>query len=375
MSETISPKDFLTQAEQSYGKGAAWVIKTALALGAAGLLWVAGPAILAFLSLMTAIVGQAIVLGSLVGVVFIAYMFFSNPRIRAMLHDQWDGLIRSIVTSSIIINPIDRLNAYADEYLQGKIDSVHNVQDFIKGKQKAHMDLVEQKTHELDQKREEAAVRSKRSCPDGENWKATQQGVMDHEEFRNLSEEIGQLTQFLARLEKMGKRYDVFVAMLDKCEHAFGLSIRKTRGTVKMATEEFEATQGMVDATQAVSGVVNETDERTKVFNLTLEYVSTQIAGSVAQVESNFDRMRTYLGSADIQSDISEQRLMSELNDMDGKTDAAISRLDESQPTTLQDMASRVAGLHSSNVQSSVGASTPSGDRKYEGIRRKLQLR
>lgn len=374
MTESTSPKEFLTQAELKYGKNVARLIKLAMFGAGGALLWVVGPGILALLTLATAIVGQAIVLGGLLAFVFSLYMFFTNSRIRAMIRDQWAGLIESCIQAGIKVNPIARLNAYVDEYLQGKLNLVKKALDFIRARSNWHTDQIEKKSAELGNLITQAAHRKKRSFnEEAETWKNTAAAQEDREEFVLLSDQIVLLKQSLERLEKMGKRFELFMTLLEKQERAFDLSIRKTRSIVRTSSDEYEASQNMAAVTEAMSGVMNNTDERTRIFNATLEYVAQEIASNVAKVENDFDRTRSIIASADLQSEVAEEQLLAELSAMGDRTDAAISNLESKGATSVQDMVSRVRGADSVGVATQVASTMPSGSRKYEELIRKVR--
>lgn len=371
---SISPKDFLTQAELKYGKKWGGWIKWGSIAGGVLLFAALGPTISVLLSTAIAVVGKLAVLGVIAVIVALLGAFFTNPTIQASIRDQWAGLIKSIAKDGVKINVIDRLQAYADEYLQGKLNYVHEVTDFIRGNWNHLKDQIEQMGAQLEQARAEAAFRLKRSCLNVKTnqWKTDSQGVEDRDEFTLSSQNINMLQESVGRLQKMNNRYELFMALLEKCGRVFDLSIRRTRSIVQVAVEEFKATNELGEATDAISGVIEGSDARTQLFNATMDYVNDVIATNVAKADGFVNRISSTIRSTDVQSDIAQEQLMRELSTMDDQTDAAISSL-QSPQLSKQDLLSRVSGASGATVATNVSATMSSGDAKYAELLKKVR--
>ncbi|HEY4506578.1 MAG TPA: hypothetical protein VJH71_00190 [Candidatus Paceibacterota bacterium] len=363
MPTSTSPKDFVTQAEQKYGKKAGLAIK--ILLGMLGIFAIAsfGPTVVAALETVRQIVTEAVFLSGMFAAILLLFAF-----VKAMwpvIVDQYHGIIKKLTKVAITINPIERLEAYANEYLNSRLEMVDQSVDFVRAKKNEQADRKEKMEGQLEEAVESARALQSRNYVSGK-WTNEEAA----ETFRMLSERIDMFRNTLAKYEKMDKRYELFMALLTKIRRAFDMSIQRTRFTVEMVSNEFEAARSMAVTTQVVGGVVQGTDERTLLANQTLAYVNQSIAHDIARVEGFFERTREFIQTAALQGDVAEDRLLTELNSMSAETDQAIVNLEGAGSGA--EVVERVRAL-SSMDSASVRASMPSGDRKYQDLLRRVR--
>ncbi len=308
-----SAKDFLTRQEKGLG-----FVGTFLAgCVGIGVLFKALPFITSFLERLTDMVGKALVLGGELFLAFVVLMFLTNPRTWSLLKHVQYAFARWLSLLAIKQNPVARMRAFADEYLQEQFQRYNDATSVVEQQLNNTRRDIERATGELN----DAAgivrqLQKKHYDPATKRWDDED----NHNQFRLQAQRVQFLEDTLKKLRTGEARLAMVVKVLDKCRSIFRFKIDSTKQSADFLERQLVSAQGTADALEAATSAFGGGD-MARFDEMTRAYIEDQISGSVARIEVFLEAIPELTTLADLRGDIAEDGMMERLREWDSETD------------------------------------------------------
>jgi len=310
-SGTSSIKDFVSKREKVLG-----VIGTALIVGGLGYFLL--PVVLPHINNILQLVDTSFsFLGSILikGVTLIVALFIlMQPRVWTLGWHLFNMITRATSKVMLRIGGIERLEAYAQEYLGAKMQLVVNALNTITTERKVSEKRIAEYEDRIADAREKAdAIRSKYFDKAAQQWKNPDA----QSEFQKLAMQVQMWEQSLKKFRAQLKRIQLQEELCKKFQRGYGFYIDMIRSAVENLRAEWEASRGMAQASQAISSTVGEGDDFTRFFNEGVEFFQRDIARFEATVENFMTIMPEFTRGVDMAEETSEAKLLAQLETLD----------------------------------------------------------
>lgn len=321
-----SARDFLTRQEKKLGAMASIGFLALLALGA---MLFSGP-ILAivnnFLTLAIGVVGKTLALGALAVVLVFAVMFALDPRTWTLLWHLQHGFTRWLSEQWMKKDPIGRLRAFADEYLELMYNRFIELQGVVEAQLnriREDIDVQENGTEagkeglRLTQKMAKH-LRDKHYDAGAQRWKNNQAYL----EFKLLSQRSMMLETNLKDLRKHERLLSYAVQVLEKFANTFRFKIHATRQSADLLEMRYESAKAVHGALMAIQTAFGFGD-MAQFDQMTRRYIEGEIAGYLGQSEAILKAIPELTSGEALKGEMAAEELMERLARWDELADEA----------------------------------------------------
>lgn len=281
-----------------------------LALGAVGVgLFFAAPAILAFLATLTAIVGQAIMLTILGGVLFVLLYTVTNKKFQTLCSYFFKSAMRKVTQLFVEIDPIGIMKGYI-ESMMDKRDVMGATRDKLRGQLK----VLEGKIGKNEQTYENSMSLAKVAKDKGNTAALT---VNSRQAIRmetlNKTSLLPLKAQMEAHLRAANKYYEVTGTVIDDLKNE--VSAREEEREMMLSSHS------VMKAAKAI--MMGGSDER-ELFDQAMEYVVQDYGMKLGEIESFIENSKPFVDGLDMQNGVYEAEALKRLTEWENKADSIL---------------------------------------------------
>lgn len=322
-------------------------ILTAAILG--GLTFLVGPFILPSVVSTLGLINQSfsylIAIMIKAGLMGLVGFIITRPRfwtIGAHLSHSIGKFISDIV---IRMNPVERAQHYANEYLDAQRQKIHAKERKVRGIYDKLKKNVEDLTDRCEQIAAELRTLKVRHH-NGQQWNSER----NEDTFRRLSLEYDTKQGSLKRLQALLEVTDNRLKFLKKALRAYDYFIDSIRIIVDAVTAEYEMTKATAEAVRGIEEVVSGSSDQARFFQASMAVLASEIADFNAQIDQIMNYGSDMVANAELRGEVAEDkmmRLLSEGQSIDHRLDLALARAQESQTLVASRDTLRIEGkLH-----------------------------
>lgn len=280
----------------------------ALAAGG-GALWFAAPAILAFVTTLTAIVGQTIMLVILGVILFALFSLITNKKVRTLVSYMFKSAMRKVTGVFVEIDPIGIMKSYVEE-LQNKRETMGVSRDKLMGQ----IRVLERKINATNDKFETAMSIAAKASKEGNTGTfrvhANQAGRM---EKLNKTSYVPMLTQLQVHLRALNKFYDVT-----------GTVISDLANEVEAREEERKVILDSHSAMMAAKQILNGGTDSRELFDQAMEYVVEDYGMKMGEIDSFLESSKSFVDGLDMQNGVYEDAALKRIQEWEAKGDSIL---------------------------------------------------
>lgn len=286
-----------------------------LSAAAVGLFF-AGPTILAFLTMMTAIVGQAITVTALC--VILAGMLFliTNKKVQTLVSYMFKSAMRKITGLFVEIDPIGIMQSYI-ESLKGKREVMENAKTKLAGQITVLLNKMKKYAAEYDQAMQTvriAKAQGKDSVFAVQSRQAGRLEKVNKEKYGPL------LTQMQMHLRVLQKYWEVTGTVIDDLTNE-----------VAVKKDEREMILSSYSAMAAAKKIINGgTDER-ELFDQAMEFVVQDFGMKMGEIDSFIESSQGFVEGLDLQNDVYKADALEKLKAWESKSGSLLLSPNEKQ--------------------------------------------
>ena len=306
-----------------------------LALGGVGL-YFAAPALLAFVTTLTALVGQTFMLAILGTGLFIFLNIVFNKKVQTLVRYMFKSAMRWITKWWVEIDPIGIMSNYITELLD-KREVMAISRDKLRGQLTVLDRQIAKNSTEYESSMAMAA-------------KANQQGNAGV--FSVQSRQAG-------RLEKLNKeslvplqtQMQVHLRALNKYYEVTGTVIDDLRNEVKARQIEREMILASHTAMKAAKAILMGGTDAKELFDQAMEFVVEDFGMKMGEIDSFIENSRGFVEGLDMQNGVYEAEALKKLQAWENKADSIL--LGNSKAQLLENNAS------TSIIATQIGVASP----------------
>ena len=281
-----------------------------LALGAGGVgLWFAAPAILGFLTVLTSIVGQAIMLTILGVVLFVLLYIITNKKFQTLCSYFFKSAMRKITGAFVEIDPIGIMKSYI-ERMTAKREIMGNTRDKLNGQLKVLDQKIADNAHTYENSMAMAKI-AKEKGNTGILTVQSRQAI--RMEQLNKESLLPLKAQMEAHLRAASKSYEVTGTVIDDLKNE--VSAQQIRRDMILASSS------VMKAAKAI--MMGGGDEK-EMFDLALEFVVQDYGMKLGEIESFIENSKPFVDGLDMQNGVYEAEALKRLQEWEGKADSIL---------------------------------------------------
>jgi hypothetical protein len=280
----------------------------ALGLGIGGLV-LAGPAILGFLTMLTAIVGQAITLAILGVALFILLNIVFNSKVQTLVRYMFKSAMRKITGLFIEIDPIGIMKNYVSD-LTDKRETMAKSRDRLRGQITVLEREIKANNSAYESSMAQAKIAHEKGNTSVFSISSRQAGRLEKlnkESFEPL------LAQMNVHLRALNKYYDVTGVVIEDLNN----EVRAREKERKMMFESYSA----MKAAKAI--LQGGTDER-QLYDQAMEYVVEDYGMKLGEIESFIENSKGFVDGLDIQNGVYEADALAKLQEWEKSADSVL---------------------------------------------------
>jgi hypothetical protein len=280
----------------------------ALGLGIGGLV-LAGPAILGFLTMLTAIVGQAITLTILGVALFILLNIVFNSKVQTLVRYMFKSAMRKITGLFIEIDPIGIMKNYVSD-LTDKRETMAKSRDRLRGQITVLEREIKANNSAYESSMAQAKIAHEKGNTSVFSVSSRQAGRLEKlnkESFEPL------LAQMNVHLRALNKYYDVTGVVIEDLNN----EVRAREKERKMMFESYSA----MKAAKAI--LQGGTDER-QLYDQAMEYVVEDYGMKLGEIESFIENSKGFVDGLDIQNGVYEADALAKLQEWEKSADSVL---------------------------------------------------
>jgi hypothetical protein len=280
----------------------------ALGLSIGGLV-LAGPAILGFLTMLTAIVGQAITLTILGVALFILLNIVFNSKVQTLVRYMFKSAMRKITGLFIEIDPIGIMKNYVSD-LTDKRETMAKSRDRLRGQITVLEREIKTNNSQYETSMAQAKIAHEKGNTSAFSVSSRQAGRLEKlnkESFEPL------LAQMNVHLRALNKYYDVTGVVIEDLNN----EVRAREKERKMMFESYSA----MKAAKAI--LQGGTDER-QLYDQAMEYIVEDYGMKLGEIESFIENSKGFVDGLDIQNGVYEADALAKLQEWEKSADSVL---------------------------------------------------
>lgn len=277
--------------------------------GAAVALFFAAPVLLAFVSTLTALVGQTIMLAVLGTVLFLFLNIVFNKRVQILVRMGFKSVMRWITKWFVEIDPIGIMKNYVT-MLGEKLETM----DQGRGKLRGQIKILEGKIREADGKYENAMATMKVAQDKGMKGQMAIQGKQaGRMEKLSKATLAPLLTMLQVHLRALNKYYEVTESVIED-----------TKNEVEAKQIEREAITASYSVLMTAKKILNGGTDEKELFDMAMESVVSDLGMKVGEIEGFLENSKGFIDGLDLQNGVYEANALAKLQEWEAKADSVL---------------------------------------------------
>lgn len=280
----------------------------ALALGGVGL-WFAAPAILAFVTTLTAIVGQTFMLAILGTGLFLFLNIVFNKKVQTLVRYMFKSAMRWITKWWVEIDPIGIMKNYISDLIE-KRDVMASSREKLNGQIMVLDRQIKKNNTEYENSMSMAAVANQKGNASVFGVQSRQAGRLEKLNKESL---VPLLTQLQVHLRALNKYYDVT-----------GTVIEDLKNEVKAREIEREMILASHTAMKAAKAILSGGTDAKELFDTAMEFVVEDFGMKLGEIDSFIENSKGFVEGLDMQNGVYEAEALKKLQAWESKADSIL---------------------------------------------------
>lgn len=277
--------------------------------GGAVALFFAAPALLAFVSTLTALLGQTIMLVTLGTFLFLFLNVVFNKRVQILVRMGFKSLMRWITKWFVEIDPIGIMKNYVS-MLNDKL----SIMDQGRGKLRGQIKILEGKIREADGKYDSAMATMKVAQDKGMKGQMAIQGKQAGRMERLSKATLAPLlTMLQVHLRALDKYYEVTQSVIED-----------TKNEVDAKQIEREAITASYSVLMTAKKILNGGTDEKEMFDMAMESVVNDLGMKVGEIEGFLENSKGFIDGLDLQNGVYEANALQKLQEWEAKADSVL---------------------------------------------------
>lgn len=280
----------------------------AIAAGVGGL-WLAAPAILAFLTMLTAIVGKAITLVLLSLVLGGILLIVTNKKVQTLVSYMFKSAMRKITGAFVEIDPIGIMKNYVDDLVK-KREKLGENRDKLRGQLTVLEKQIRENTSDFEKAMATAKVAQEKGNTSQFSLQARQAGRLE----KLNKESLGPLKlQIEIHLRALNKYYEVT-----------GTVIEDLRNEVRAREQERKLILTSHSAIKSAKAILSGGTDEKELFDQAMEFVAEDYGMKLGEIESFIENSKGFVDGLDIQNGVFEAEALKRLQEWEKRADSVL---------------------------------------------------
>lgn len=281
-----------------------------LAIGAAGVgLFFALPTLIKFVGMLTALVGQTIMLVIMGVILFALISVITNKKVQTLVKYMFKSAMRAVTGVFVEIDPIGIMRNYIDE-LREKRETMATSRDKLRGQLVVLERQINSNTVEYDKAMSTAQIAHNRG---------------NTGQFSVHSRQAG-------RLEKLNKeslvplkvQMDLHLKALNKYYEVTGTVIDDLTNEVKAREIERKMILESHSAMKAAKAILNGGTDAKELFDQAMEFVVEDFGMKMGEIDSFIENSKGFVEGLDMQNGVYEADALKKLQAWEAKADSIL---------------------------------------------------
>jgi hypothetical protein len=301
MEDSAKTKSFWARPEGTTGM---------LALAAAGVgLYIAAPALLGFMTMLTALLGQTIAAVSLAAVLGALLFIISDKKFRTLGAYMFKSVMRKITGVFVEIDPIGIMKSYI-ESLIGKREVMEVSRDKLSGQITVLKKQINQNSSEYDKSMSMAALAHQKGNNSVFSVQSRQAGRLEKLNRDSLGP---LLLQMEVHLRAINKYHEVTGTVIDDLKNE--VSARKIERDMILASHT---------AMKAAKRILNGGGDAKELFDQAMEFVVEDFGMKMGEIDSFIENSKGFVEGLDMQNGVYEADALKKLQAWENKADSIL---------------------------------------------------
>lgn len=277
--------------------------------GGLGALALAGPAILGFVTMLTAIVGQTIMLvaGGLFLFLFLNVIF--NKKVQLLVKYGFKSVMRWITKWFVEIDPIGIMKSYIEGLIE-KREVMANSRDKLRGQIVVLERQINQNTSDYEKAMATAKLAQRQDNKAQFSVQSRHAGRMEKLNKESL---VPLLSQMQIHLRALNKYYEVTGTVIDDLKNE-----------VKARSIEREMILASHTAMSAAKKILMGGTDAKELFDQAMEYVVEDFGMKMGEIDSFIENSKGFIEGLDMQNGVYEAEALEKLKAWENKAESVL---------------------------------------------------
>lgn len=277
-------------------------------LGALGV-FVAGPFILGLLTLLTSIVGQAIMLTIVGSVLFVLLYVLTNKKFQNLMSYMFKSAMRKVTGWFVEIDPIGIMKSYIERMVE-KREVMGETRDKLRGQLKVLEERISKNNAAYEKSMALAQVAKER---DNRQVLTVQSRQALRMEGLNKESLLPLKVQMEAHLRAANKYYEVTGTVIED---------------LKNEVEAQEIRRDMILSSHTVmksaKAIMNGGQDERELFDQAMEFVVEDYGMKLGEIESFIENSKPFVDGLDMQNGVYEAEALKRLTEWENKAESVL---------------------------------------------------
>ena len=280
----------------------------AIAAGLVGLWFAAGP-LLAFVTTLTALVGQTIMLVILGVTLFLLLNIIMNKKVQLLVRYAFKSAMRKITGLFVEIDPIGIMKSYIEDLIE-KRETMARSRDKLRGQ----LTVLEKQINSNNSDYERSMAMAQKAHETGNSGQfSVQSRQAGRLEKLNKESLVPLFNQLQIHLRALNKYYDVTGTVIDDLKN----EVKAREIERKMILESHSA----MKAAKAI--LMGGTDAK-ELFDQAMEFVVEDFGMKMGEIDSFIENSKGFVESLDMQNGVYEADALKKLQAWEAKADSIL---------------------------------------------------
>lgn len=298
----FKPKSFWERPEGTVGM-------VAIGVGVLAAVFFLGPVLMSIFGTMITLLGQAITISILGGVLFTMYMIVSNKKFQTLCSYAFKAAMRKVTGAFIEIDPIGIMKSYIDD-LRAKRATMEDSISKLRGQISVCEKQVNLNESEYERQMATFKVAKDKNMSSAATVASRQAGRLEKLNTESLKP---LLLQMQVHLKALNKYYEVTGTVIDD----LGNEVKAQEMQRKMIMESYSA---MSTAKKILMG---GTDQK-ELFDQAMEYVVNDYGVKMGEIENFIENSKGFVEGLDLQNGVYEADALKKLQEWENKADSIL---------------------------------------------------
>lgn len=260
------------------------IFMAGLVLGGGYLLYLALPFLMTLVSNILYLSGMLLVLGAVI------YMVL-DPKMRNLVWYGYKGIMRSITSIFVNLDPIGVLKSYIDD-LTNNLRKMSSQIASLRGQMRKLATLMQENDKEIDNNMKLAAM-------------AKQKG--NDKQMMLSSRKAARLKESNTKYKSLHGKIEVLYKILTRMYQNSEILLEDTKDQVKLKEQERKAIRASHSAMKSAMSVISGDPDQRAMFDMALESIADDVANKVGEMERFMEMSSSFMDSVDLQNGVFEE--------------------------------------------------------------------